>query len=174
MATNQALLFLIFIINGIIIGLIFDFFRILRRSFKTHDIITYIEDILFWIITGFILLYSVFTFNNGEIRLYMFLAVILGSILYMLIFSSFIIKVNVKIICLFKNILKKILYIILFPFIYLFKILKKVIFKPISFIVIYIRSFKNKLNKSIKIFFQHFFQKNSKKKKDFLKKGRNI
>ena len=44
MVANQANLFLIFTINGILIGLLFDIFRILRKSFKTPDIITYIED----------------------------------------------------------------------------------------------------------------------------------
>lgn len=53
MINNQAQLFLIFTINGIIIGLLFDFFRILRKSFNTVDIVTYIEDILFWILTRF-------------------------------------------------------------------------------------------------------------------------
>ena len=38
---NQAYLFLIFSLNGFIIGVLFDFFRILRKSFKTKDIITY-------------------------------------------------------------------------------------------------------------------------------------
>ena len=47
MVENQAYLFLIFIINGIVIGLLFDIFRILRKSFKTSDIITYVQDILF-------------------------------------------------------------------------------------------------------------------------------
>ena len=50
MVTNQAYLFLIFIINGIIIGVLFDFFRILRKTIKTKDAITYIQDILFWIL----------------------------------------------------------------------------------------------------------------------------
>ena len=68
MVTNQAYLFCIFIINGIIIGILFDFFRILRKTFKTSDLITYIEDSLFWILTGIIILYSIFVFNNGEIR----------------------------------------------------------------------------------------------------------
>ena len=45
MASNQAYLFLIFTINGILIGFLFDIFRILRKSFKTNDLITYIEDI---------------------------------------------------------------------------------------------------------------------------------
>ena len=41
MVTNQAYLFCIFIINGIIIGILFDFFRILRKTFNTSDLITY-------------------------------------------------------------------------------------------------------------------------------------
>ena len=65
MIENQAYLFIIFVINGILIGLLFDFFRILRRSFKTNDFMTYVEDIIFWILTGLIILYSIFTFNNG-------------------------------------------------------------------------------------------------------------
>lgn len=47
---NQAYLFLIFILNGLLIGILFDFFRILRKSFKTPDFITYIQDICFWIL----------------------------------------------------------------------------------------------------------------------------
>lgn len=57
MITNQAYLFFIFILNGIIIGLLFDFFRILRKTIKTKDIITYLEDFIFWILTGTIILY---------------------------------------------------------------------------------------------------------------------
>ena len=85
MVTNQAYLFCIFIINGIIIGILFDFFRILRKTFKTSDLITYIEDSLFWILTGIIILYSIFVFNNGEIRFFIFFGIILGVFLYMLL-----------------------------------------------------------------------------------------
>lgn len=64
---------LIFTISGMVIGVFFDLFRILRRSFKTPDWITYIEDVLFWICTGGFLLYILFTFQNGEIRSYVIL-----------------------------------------------------------------------------------------------------
>lgn len=70
---NQAYLFVIFILNGFLIGILFDIFRILRKSFKTKDWLTYIQDILFWIITGFIILYSIFRFNNGELRGFIFI-----------------------------------------------------------------------------------------------------
>lgn len=53
MLNQQVNLFLIFTIIGLIISLLFDFFRILRRSFNTNDIITYLEDIVFWVLTRF-------------------------------------------------------------------------------------------------------------------------
>ncbi|MCI8444295.1 MAG: spore cortex biosynthesis protein YabQ [Clostridia bacterium] len=149
MVTNQAYLFSIFIANGIIIGLLFDFFRIMRKSFKTSDIITYIEDILFWILTGIIVLYSIFIFNNGEIRLFMFLAIGIGLLMYMLTFSSYIIKISVTVINFFKKILLKIFGILSLPFRYLYKLVKKLFLKPISFIIINIRKNITNLLKNI-------------------------
>lgn len=61
---NQAYAFMMFIVNGIIIGILFDCFRILRQSFKTSDMVTYVEDILFWILTGITTLYFIFSYNN--------------------------------------------------------------------------------------------------------------
>ena len=45
MIENQTYLFVVFTLTGIILGIIFDFFRVLRKIFKTVDFITYIEDI---------------------------------------------------------------------------------------------------------------------------------
>ena len=47
----QLYTFFIFILVGMLTALIYDLFRILRKVFKTNDLITYVEDILFWIIT---------------------------------------------------------------------------------------------------------------------------
>lgn len=136
---NQAYLFVIFIINGILVGILFDFFRILRKSFKTGDFITYIEDIIFWILTGILTLYFIFNYNDGEIRLYVFLGIILGILVYMLSISKYIIKFSVKIICFIKMVIKKASKIILYPFNIIFKILKKTLFRSFSVIFINIR-----------------------------------
>lgn len=124
---SQLYSLLIFTITGIIIGIFFDIFRILRRSFKTPDIITYIEDILFWIFTGIFFIMVLFKFNNGEIRSYVLLGLIFGIIIYMLIISKYFIKINVKIIKIIKKILS-------YPIKIIFKIIK-----PLNFIVINIR-----------------------------------
>ena len=154
MVTNQAYLFLIFIINGILIGLLFDFFRISRKVIKTSNFVTYVEDILFWILTGLIVLYSVFTFNNGELRVFMFLGIILGTVIYMLSISSYIIKINIKII----NIIKKIIKIILIPFSFVKSIVQRIFKKPITFLFINTR----KIFTNFKIKTHNFLKKPKK------------
>lgn len=137
-----------FIINGILIGFLFDIFRILRKSFKTKDFITYIEDVTFWILTGILTLYFIFKYNNGEIRLYIFLGIIFGTLIYILTLSKYIIKFSVTIINFIKGIIIKIIEIITYPIKLVINILKKILFRPISFIFINIRKIfsKNKLN----------------------------
>ena len=75
---HQLFNLLVFVLTGILIGILFDIFRIMRRSFKTPDFVTYIEDIIFWILTGIVLLFTIFTFNNGEIRIYIFVSLLVG------------------------------------------------------------------------------------------------
>lgn len=133
--------FIAFILNGFLIGIIFDCFRILRKSFKTLDFITYIEDILFGIITGLLILYSIFKFNNGELRFYLFLGIFIGLLLYLLIFSKVFIKICVFIISIIKKIVN---FMIIIPIKFICKLFKKIFFKPIVFICI---SFKKGLKK---------------------------
>ncbi len=163
----QLQLFFIFLLNGLLIGLLFDFFRILRKAMKTADFITYIEDALFWILTGFIILYSIFTYNNGEIRLFMFLAIILGLLIYLAFISKMILSISLGIINIVKKILGIIFHIIKIPFCFFLKIIKRLFLNPISFIIINIRnyftkSFKNFSNTLKKVKISNKFVKNTK------------
>lgn len=143
-ANNQITSFLFFVLVGIILTIIFDMFRILRKGFKTSNKITYIEDIIYWIIAGIILMYSIFIFHNGETRWYIFLGIALGSVIYLKLFSNIFIKMNVKIILLLKNIAKKVALVTAYPLKLVFQLFKKIFLKPISFQFINIRkSIKN-------------------------------
>ena len=133
MAQNQAYLFIVFSLTGVVIGLLFDFFRILRRSFKTSNIITYFEDVLFWILTGVLILYNIWYFNNGEIRIYMFLGIIMGVLIYMLTLSNIIIS-------LLSKILISIVKVLELPFKTLFSIFHK-------FFTVIMKIFNNFLKK---------------------------
>ena len=105
---NQLYTLFVFILSGAVIGILFDLFRILRKSFKTPDIITYIEDILFWILTGLFLLYIIFKYSFGQLRIYMFVSLIIGIVIYFLTISKYFIKLNVKIVKFLNIIMTKI------------------------------------------------------------------
>lgn len=138
---SQGYLFLIFILVGIIIGILFDIFRILRRTFKTSDFVTYIQDILFWLLSGIILIYSIFIFNNGELRAYIFLSIFIGIITYILTISKYFIKLNVTILTGIKKIFNLIFKIILYPFKVIFKSVKIILVRPLNLL-------KNRLSKT--------------------------
>ena len=154
---HQLYVFFMFFLTGCIIGILFDIFRILRKSFKTSDFVTYIEDIIFWLMSGFILIYSIFIFNNGELRIYLFLGLILGLVAYLLIISKYFILINVKAILTLKSFFCSIIHILLFPF----RLLRKILLKPISFILINLR----KTTKSIIINMSKCHKKLLKKQK---------
>jgi len=124
---NQLFCLGIFIITGILIGFLFDIFRILRKSFHTSDWITYIQDALFWILAGSMMLFSIFTFNHGEIRSYVFIGILIGIVIYMLALSKLFVKSSVTIILFFKKILS-------YPIHFIEKIVKVIFIKPILFI----------------------------------------
>ena len=134
----------------------FDFFRVLRKRFKTTDIVTYMQDILFWILTGISMLYCIYTFNSGEIRLYEFIGILIGTTIYFLTISKYFIKINSMVL----NILTKIFYVLL---IVPLKTINKTIIKPILTFFDKIRH-KNSF-KSIN--FLKRFNKNVAFKKDF-------
>lgn len=162
---SQLFCLLIFTITGIVIGILFDVFRILRKSFKTADIVTYLQDILFWLITVGIILFSIFQFNHGEIRSYVFIGIVLGVVLYMITISKFIIKSSVFIIKWIKKIIS-------YPLHLLENIIKNFIIKPIIFIFNLAKKQGNKIYKKTKNMTKA--NKKDKKKETNLKEKEGI
>ena len=144
MAINQAYLFLIFTLNGVLIGLLFDFFRILRKITKNINIITYIEDIFFWILTGISIIFSMYKFSDGNLRIFMFLGLGFGITIYMLTLSKIIIETFTFIINTIKKVIKKIIKIILVPFKILYNFIDKAIFRPLYLFYIKVNAFLTK------------------------------
>ena len=128
---NQTKIFIIFIICGGVIGFLFDFFRVLRKSFKTPDVVTYIEDIAFWLLTCVMLAYTIFRYNNGELRAYIFIGLFIGIIFYILLMSKFIIKISTIILVTVKKVIVKLFKCIIYPFkkffLFLFNIINKLL-----------------------------------------------
>ena len=143
MVQNQAYLFLVFSLTGVEIGILFDFFRILRRTIKTGNIVTYIQDVLFWILTGILVLYNIWYFNNGEIRVYMFLGIIIGTLIYMSTLSNIFVK-------LFTKILSMIIKVLEIPFKTIITIFRKIITAILSFFTKNVKKLKIKKGNFVK------------------------
>ncbi len=139
MVDNQLIEFLIYIVSGIAISILFDVFRVLRKSIKTSNLITYVEDAVFWVIVGAFLIWEIFTISYGELRSYMFIGLLLGIVGYLLTLSKFFIKVNVKILNIVKSCILKIIYFFKHTLNFIGKIIKPILIiikKPIYFLCI--------------------------------------
>ena len=60
-----------------LIAFIFDLFRIKRKAVETGNLLTYIEDLLYWIIAALVMFAVVYLANEGELRGYIFLGVVM-------------------------------------------------------------------------------------------------
>lgn len=129
--TAEFSVFLWCIVCGSIAALIFDVFRIIRRLIYSGCLKTSIEDILYWIIAGFLIYYFALLFNGGEIRFYMFAGIITGALLYFTTASPLIINGFVYLIRVIFKILSFIFKILYSPV----KLILKIIGKP--FILIF-------------------------------------
>ena len=122
---NQLKILTIFAISGITISILFDIFRIRRKVWKAPNLLTYFEDILFWIISAIILLYTVMKYTTGELRIYMFVGLFIGILIYFKFFSKLIVKFFSSIIKFIITIIVRIFKIILYPFKKNLNLLKK-------------------------------------------------
>ena len=110
---------------GFFTGVIFDIYRVLRGEGPKHKIISFIEDLLFWILVA-ILIFAFLLWETGAIiNIYVFFFIGIGVYLYAMFCSGRIVKYYRTI---FLNLFKSI-RIISKLLIYPFKILKYVLFK---------------------------------------------
>lgn len=123
---SQIGIFLIYLIAGVLICLLYDIFRALRKTVKTPDLVTYMEDTIFWILVAIFLIYLIFVLNSGEIRFFMFIAICLGGIVYYFTLSKYFVNISVHILTFVKIIVKKLLSILLIPLKLFLRINKKV------------------------------------------------
>ena len=149
--------FIFYMICGCVIGILFDIFRIIRKSFKISDFHTYIEDLVFGIILGLFLIYILFILNKENIRLYMIISISLGIVFYWKTISKYFIDINVRLIRFIKTVLY---YILLKPIKLIIKAMKKIFNKPYMLFIINIKKIKDVIK------YQNI-EKKLHKKKDF-------
>lgn len=115
LAQSQAYVFLATLYGGIVMGFVYDLYRIFRYYLKPKKVATFIEDFIFWIIISVIFLTVILYTNWGEIRGYIFLGFFTGAFLYSKFLSKIIITAIVWIANGIIKIIKQILKVLFFP-----------------------------------------------------------
>ncbi|MBE5821192.1 MAG: hypothetical protein E7311_01210 [Clostridiales bacterium] len=100
---NEVTIFFKSALLGIGVGLLLDFFRILRKTIKHKDILVIIQDSIFSMLTFLYIFFIIYIVNDGQIRLYILLGIILSNIIYFLSISKFIINFFSSILSIFKK-----------------------------------------------------------------------
>ncbi|WP_026565456.1 spore cortex biosynthesis protein YabQ [Bacillus sp. UNC41MFS5] len=73
---------------GTLFGAMFDTYQRFLKRPKRKQWIVFFNDLLFWIIQAVIIFYTLFLVNNGELRFYIFLALICGFAAYQSLFKG--------------------------------------------------------------------------------------
>lgn len=137
---TQGYYFLVTLMLGGGAGLIFDFYRTCRSFWKPPRKFTFFIDLFFSIFITLLVFLVLLATNWGEVRLYVFIGIGLGWILYNLTLSKYFLLVYEKILKVFlflcrvllriinsiKNFLVYVFGIILTPFLFLVRIFIKI------------------------------------------------
>ncbi len=125
--SDQGINFILAVLNGAFLGVLYDGIRLFRRIIKHAPWVISIEDFCFWAVGSVIIFIDIYNNNHGIIRGFLYAGVVIGLLLYYLTLSSFIIEYVLKIYEVVKNILYKLFRIIVIPF--------NIILKPIVFLL---------------------------------------
>lgn len=89
----QFLIILFAFLGGILAGVFFDGYRLLR-GFKLPKFVIIIEDLLFWILCSLIVFTFLLVFNYAFLNIYVYSFLAIGLICYLTFFSKYIVRVE--------------------------------------------------------------------------------
>lgn len=143
----QAKLFTIFFIFGIVSSFFYDFIR-LFRFYKIHGkILKSIEDLSYWLMLSTVFFNLLLYANNGELRLFVFMAFFTGHIMYFYTLSPYIFNAEKYIIHILIYIIRLFITIITTPF----KLIWAVFERPVKFLCKLLYKLLISLKKYVKI-----------------------
>jgi spore cortex biosynthesis protein YabQ len=116
------------LLAGIITGVFFDIYRLIRGLQNPNKFLTIIQDLLFWTLTSIVVFIFLMYTNKGYINFYVYVSLIIGVYLYLKLLSRAFIKVQYRSLKFNGKVFRVSRNVILYPFnllIYKLKIKKK-------------------------------------------------
>ncbi|MFD2045564.1 spore cortex biosynthesis protein YabQ [Ornithinibacillus salinisoli] len=120
----QFLTMIAMVSGGFYLGIAQETFRRFARHWKDHIILVYFMEISFWLSQTFILYFILFRVNAGELRVYVFVACLLGFAIYQVVAAN-----------MYKRILERLIAIITDIYRFMVKVVTVLIIKPIRLLI---------------------------------------
>ncbi len=118
-------IFLGCLICGAITGFLYDIFRIARRIISATFIFVLIEDMLFWAATSALLFFAIFWLNDGIIRMYQFIGVAIGLLVYVSLISDLFVGLCMYIYKVLRAIVLFAFKVVTYPVLLLYKLFSR-------------------------------------------------
>lgn len=115
--------FLVSILYGIILLVFYDGIRIFRRIMKHSKVFVALGDILFWLVSSVSIFAMMYEQNNGVIRGFSIMGMVIGMFAYNQLLSNLIVSKGSNLIGKFLILLKRILLLLFRPFYLAFRFL---------------------------------------------------
>lgn len=115
-SSKELYIFLFSINQGIILGIAYDIYRIVRGSFKKKKILGILGDLILWLIVTFLVFIFFLKHLNGIFRGFVFLGFFIGGLFYIKILSHFVYPILFKSFKLILYLINEIIKIVLYPF----------------------------------------------------------
>lgn len=114
-------MFFVMLVMGVILGMLYDVFRVKRRLFGSNALVLFFDDLIFSMLALTCFLFTVFVVNNGIFRWFEVFFCLVGFCLYSATISKIVIAIFFWVADLLRAVVKKIIFVIFYPIRFAFK-----------------------------------------------------
>ncbi|WP_432667504.1 spore cortex biosynthesis protein YabQ [Wukongibacter baidiensis] len=161
----QLYIFLATFYGGVVIGFMYDVYKIYRTILQPNKIVAIIQDLLFWIVISGVAIHVLVYSNDGQLRAYSLLGFMVGALIYNLLLSRIVVKTINKVLKTIRGIIHYVYNKIRGAFIHYIKLLiyplKKVrkTLEPIIIKIRRIRRIPNRILQEIRKYSKMMLEK---------------
>ncbi len=145
--SEQVMLFLLAVLVGAGLGVLYDVFRLIRVVFppaKKTGMVTFM-DVLFWLIYAFVIFVYSVQYGRGQVRFFFFIGSVLGFVLYIVTVGSVVMGIIRNVVSVIVKILRFVYSFTLKPIVKLLRLLYQ---KESE---VFVRTYKNSVKAPISV-----------------------
>ncbi|MGD9567990.1 MAG: spore cortex biosynthesis protein YabQ [Sedimentibacter sp.] len=128
---SQEYMLAVSIMGGMILGFIWDIYRLIRHYIKLGGMGTAIGDIVYWLINIYIGVQLIFDLSYGNIRFFILMGFVLGALLYFYGISKYVLRIFIFVVGTVLKLIKKIINLLIAPVKFIYRQIK-IILQPVK------------------------------------------